>query len=147
MKKILMALLVTSFAFSSFAEAKRYSNNHVHGTGSKTHHQGHSTKKFHTYIKENSTTKKTYIGRTSGYGNTRENVARRDANHHRNKDGFGPSIPDKTSHNKDAIRGREQQLIEKHRRDGNAADQINGISPKNPRREHYLNEAKKEFGQ
>ena len=42
----------------------------------------------------------------------RKNVEKRDKKHHMNEKGFGPAILDKSSTNKDAIRGREQQLID-----------------------------------
>lgn len=42
------------------------------------------------------------------------NVAKRDANHHMNKEGFGEAVLDKSSKNKNAIRGREQDLIKQH---------------------------------
>jgi hypothetical protein len=46
-------------------------------------------------------------------------------------------------------RGREQQLIQKNggaKRDGGTSgDDINGISPKNPKRDKYIQVAHKEF--
>jgi hypothetical protein len=40
-----------------------------------------------------------------------QNVTRRDVDYHMNKEGFGPARLDKSSANKDATCGREQQLI------------------------------------
>lgn len=90
-----------------------------------------------------------YCGRTSGCGTPEQNVARRDANHHVSDEGFGPAVLDKSSTNRAAIRGREQQLIDAHggakSMGGTSGNKINGISPKNPKRNNYLNQANKEF--
>lgn len=103
-------------------------------------------KTYQTYTKKNSNTAEIYVGRTSGNGTPRKNIAKRDQNHHKNKEAFGKAEIDKTSKNKDAIRGREQQLIEKYRTSGNSANKINGISPKNPKKKQYMDANKKEFG-
>ena len=67
-----------------------------------------------------------------------------------NKKGFGPAILDKSSSNKNAIRGREQQLIDKHggakSMGGTSGNAVNGISKKNKNRQKYLDTARKEFG-
>lgn len=60
--------------------------------------------------------------------------------------GFGPAVVTCSSENEDAIRGQQQQQIDQCRKEGRAADQTNGVSPKNPKREHYLRETEKEFG-
>ena len=66
-----------------------------------------------------------------------------------NKKGFGIAKLDKSSTNKDAIRGREQQNIKKHggakSQGGTSGNAINGISPKNKKKAKYIEEAKKEF--
>jgi hypothetical protein len=62
----------------------------------------------------NPQTGEVYSGRTSGTGTPKENVAKRDKNHHLNCDDFGSVKVDESSTNKDAIRGREQQNIDKH---------------------------------
>ncbi len=67
---------------------------------------------YQTYTKTNLSTGEVYTGRTSGFGTALQNVERRDLNHHKNKEGFGPAVLDVSSTNKAAIRGREQQLIE-----------------------------------
>ena len=38
----------------------------------------------------------TYCITETGYGSPVDNVAKRDTNHHMNKEGFGPAILDKT---------------------------------------------------
>jgi RHS repeat-associated protein len=87
-------------------------------------------KTHQTYTKTNKETKETYSGRTSGNKTPRENVAARDAKHHKDKDGFGPAKLDKSSTNKDAIRGREQQLIKQNggakSEGGTSGNAING---------------------
>ena len=66
-----------------------------------------------------------------------------------NEKGFAPAQLDKSSPNKDAIRGREQQLIDSsggaRSKGGTSGNTINGVSPSNPNKGHYQNEAKKEF--
>jgi hypothetical protein len=108
-------------------------------------------KTHQTYTKTNKETKETYSGRTSGKGTPKENVAKRDGNHHKNKDGFGPAKLDKSSTNKNAIRGREQELIKNNggakSEGGTSGNAINGVSPKNPNAKVYENASKKEFGQ
>ncbi len=88
---------------------------------------------------------------TSDCGTALENVVNRDASHHINEKGFGPALLDMTSNNSAAIRGREQQLIEANggakSSGGTSGNAINGISPKNPKRETYMNAARNEFGQ
>ena len=98
-----------------------------------------------TYTKTNPLTGEIYSGRTSGTGTPARNLAQRDAAHPWTARGFGPATLDRSSPNRDAIRGREQQLIEHYRATGRAADQINGVSPRNPKRDHYMHEAGKEF--
>ncbi len=67
-----------------------------------------------------------------------------------NSKGFGPAQLDKSSPNKGAIRGREQQMIDAHggskSQGGSSGNSINGISPSNPNRGSYMNEASSEFG-
>ncbi|MBJ6362784.1 hypothetical protein ACFOQM_16195, partial [Paenibacillus sp. GCM10012307] len=105
---------------------------------------------YQTYTKKNSTTGQVYTGRTSGKGTPLENIAKRDANHHMNQQGFGRATLDQTSSNKNAIRGREQQMIEKNggarSQGGTSGNSINGISKNNNNRKIYINAANKEFG-
>jgi len=107
-------------------------------------------KTFQTYTKPNITTGEVYGGRTSGKGTPQENIQARDANHHMNKEGYGPAKLDKSSTNKEAIRGREQQIIDKNggakSQKGTSGNAINGISDTNPKKQTYIEEAKKQFG-
>ncbi|WP_195758375.1 hypothetical protein [Kangiella sp. HZ709] len=106
-------------------------------------------KTYQTYTKKNEETGETYTGRTSGTDKPEKNVAKRDSNHHMNKKGFGPAKLDKSSKNKDAIRGREQQQIENNggakSQGGSSGNAINGISDKNPKKEQYMKAADEEF--
>ncbi|SHM65536.1 hypothetical protein [Gracilibacillus kekensis] len=116
---------------------------------SKTTRSKGTEKTYQTYTKTNPKTGEVYTGRTSGTGTPLENIAKRDANHHMNKEGFGPAIRDKSSTNKDAIRGREQQLIDlnggaKSTR-GTSGNKINGISDSNPNKQKYIDAANKEW--
>ena len=108
-------------------------------------------KTYQTYTKTNPDTGEIYSGRTSGYGTPLENIAKRDQNHHMNDKGFGKAELDKSSTNKDAIRGREQQLIDKYghakSEGGTSGNAIRGVSKSNPKLEYYLDEANKEFGE
>lgn len=110
-----------------------------------------ASKSYQTYTKTNPQTGEVYSGRTSGTGSPLENIANRDAKHHMNENGFGPAELDRSSTNKEAIRGREQQLIDKYggakSQKGSPGNSINGISEKNPKRQKYFDEAKKEFGE
>lgn len=91
-----------------------------------------------------------YSGRTSGKGSPEQNVARRDRSHHMNARGYGPARLDQTSPNKKAIRGREQQLIDKNggakSQGGTSGNDINSISNKNKKKGNYLKAAEKAFG-
>jgi len=108
-------------------------------------------KTFQTYTKTRESDGKVYSGRTSGRGKPEENVANRDASpHHKNAEGYGPARLDKSSLNSDAIRGREQQLIEQNGRakseGGTSGNDINGTGPRNSKRDQYQQAAEKEFG-
>jgi hypothetical protein len=107
-------------------------------------------KTYQTYKKANSQTGDVYSGRTSGTGTPEENVAARDAGHHMNEQGYGPAEVDKSSTNADAIRGREQQLIDTNggaqSQGGTSGNAINGVSETNPKADVYKNAAEKEFG-
>ncbi|MGN0632908.1 MAG: polymorphic toxin-type HINT domain-containing protein [Oscillospiraceae bacterium] len=116
------------------------------------HNQGCKDKKtYQTYTKTNPKTGEVYSGRTSGYGTPKENVAKRDKNHHMNEKGFGPAVLDKSSTNKDAIRGREQQLIDSNGRaksqGGTSGNAIRGIGLNNKNKDRYMKSATDEFGE
>lgn len=106
---------------------------------------------YQTYTKEHPETGEVYSGRTSGKGTPEENVAARDAGHHKNADGFGPAKLDKSSKSSDAIRGREQQLIDHHggakSTGGTSGNAINGIGARNAKMQRYIQAAGKAFGQ
>jgi RHS repeat-associated protein len=105
---------------------------------------------YQTYTKVNTTTNRTYTGRTSGTGTPAQNVARRNRGHHKNDDGYGPARLDKSSSNPQAIRGREQQMIENNggaqSQGGTSGNAINGISDRNPKEAGCRAAATKEFG-
>ena len=108
-------------------------------------------KVYVTYTKVNPKTGEVYSGRASGYGTPEEVVTNRDRNHHMNEKGFEKAKLDRFSTNSDAIRGREQQLIELHggakSQGGSSGNAINGVSPTNPNRQRYEDARRKEFGQ
>jgi RHS repeat-associated protein len=111
-----------------------------------------TTKTFQTYVKINPVTGEKYVGRTSGTGTPRENVDRRDNNRKDdlNARGFSRAKLDQTSKNPDAIRGREQQMIERNggakSQGGTSGNKINGISDRNPRGSGCRAASTKEFG-
>src|SRR5207247_1166283 len=106
-------------------------------------------KTYETYTKTNPDKEEVYSGRTSGTGTPEQNVARRDAGHHMNNEGFGPAALDKSSSNKAAIRGREQQLIDANggaqSQGGTSGNRINAISDRNRNKACYVAAACKEF--
>ena len=108
------------------------------------------TRLYVTYTKTNPKTGKVYSGRTSGYGTPAEIVTARDRLHHMNLQGYGPAVVDKFSINRAAIRGREQMLIDANggaqSMGGTSGNAINGISPLNPFRDYYIQQAQLEFG-
>jgi len=129
--KLLLTLFLSVLLFNStIAEAKRGHTRH---------------KTYHTYIKEHKD-RTVYVGRTSGYDLPNKNLSRRDNTHHMNKKGYRQAQLDRSSNNKDAIRGREQQLIDKYRAEGRSANKINGISNKNQKKSKYINASNREFG-
>jgi len=62
-----------------------------------------------------------------------------------NEKGFGEAELDKSSTNPDAIRGREQQLIEANggaqSQNGTSSNAINVVAESNPNRANYMNAA------
>ena len=80
-----------------------------------------------------------------------ENIAKRDRNHHKTKEGYGPTVLDKSSSNPDAIRGQEQYQIDKYggaqSQGGTSGNAINGVSSHNPKKEQYEQARRKEFGE
>jgi len=108
-------------------------------------------RQYVTYTKTHPRTGKVYAGRTMGYGTPQQIVDDRDRNHHKKR--YGPALLDKSAtatkswllrHSDpsyQAIRGREQQLINSYRRQGLSGNSINGISILNPRRGTYMRAA------
>lgn len=111
---------------------------------------GGGGKTFQTYTRTNPTTNEVYSGRTSGDGKPQQNVDKRNASSPLNDQGFNDAVLDRSSSNASSIRGREQQLIEQfggaQSQGGASANKINGISPSNPSRQNYLDNALQEFG-
>lgn len=130
-------------------------------------------KSYQTYILKNPKTGQRYVGRTSGFGSPKQNVQSRLQNHHKIKEGYRLVRVDKSSFNKGAIRGREQQMLDFYRsagRSGNgfkgtgamrgtwnrltksqrqigkSGNQINGIGFGNKSRTSFLKQSKAEFG-
>lgn len=107
---------------------------------------------FLTYFKRNPETGKVYAGRASGEftGNKAKDALRimrkRDSSHHKNKDGFDVGEIEKISLDGDAIRGREQMLIDHLKEKGICGNDRNGIGIRNRRRKRYLKAALKLFG-
>jgi hypothetical protein len=108
-----------------------------------------------TYIKKNNEADEVYSGMASGNWDGKSEglskvLEKRDSSHHKNADNFGPAILDQFSEDKDAIRGREQMLIEHYgyakSENGTSGNQINGISPRNKKKNLYLSAAIKLFG-
>jgi hypothetical protein len=111
-----------------------------------------SGKTFTTYTRTNSDDT-VYSGRTSGKGTADQQVATRtsQADHQaKTAEGYGPAKVDKNSSNPDAIRGREQQLIEQNggarSKGGTSGNAINGVSPSNVNAARYSNACASEFG-
>jgi RHS repeat-associated protein len=122
--------------------------------------------RYVTYTKTKVVNGKTYVyaGRTSGYGDPRAIVARRDATHH--IEGYGPAVLDRYTTATlprylrrldpayQAIRGREQQLIDYYggahsdRRPGSrSGNPIRGVAKDNPLGPIYHAAASAFFGQ
>jgi len=105
-----------------------------------------------TYFKINPITGKVYYGRTSGkvkHLNEKEinNILlKRDRYHQKNKESFEKTNIDKISIDKDAIRGREHQQIQKHKKENDSANIYNGISPTNKNKQRYIQAAICAFG-
>ena len=108
-------------------------------------------KTYQTYTKKNPVTGEVYSGRTSGCGTPAENVRHRDLAHHMNEKGFLPAQLDKTSTDYNAIRGREQMLIDANGGaksiGGTSGNAINGIGPNNKKKGIYINASIELFGE
>ena len=94
-----------------------------------------------------------YSGRTSGYGTPNEVLQKRQANHHMSEKGFTDVSIDKIAYGEQgklAIRGREQQLIDKNggaqSEGGTSGNLIRGVSKINPKGIIYHEAADRAFG-
>ena len=99
-----------------------------------------------------------YSGRTSGYGTPDEVLKRRYKNHHMIAKGFHNAKIDQVAYGEQgrlAIRGREQQLIDKNGgaqldiingKNGTSGNRIRGVSKFNPLGAIYHEAANKAFG-
>ncbi|MEM7179499.1 MAG: hypothetical protein AAF518_01195 [Spirochaetota bacterium] len=105
---------------------------------------------FLTYTKENKNTGQVYSGRASGKEDPKKILTKRDSSHHIDKASFADAELDQISTNKDAIRGREQMLIDSlggaQSEGGTSANKINSISPRNKNKDKYMEAAMKFFG-
>ncbi len=106
---------------------------------------------YQTYTRYNPLTGDCYSGRTSGDGTPEQNVRNRGYGQPLlNAEGFMPPVLDQSSPDKDAIRGREQQIIDLNggarSSGGSSRNMINGISPWNFQRQNYLDAATNQFG-
>jgi hypothetical protein len=108
-------------------------------------------KTYQTYTRYNPFTGQCYSGRTSGYGSPEQNVSARGLQQaHLALENFNMPVLDRSSQNLDAIRGREQQLIDinggAQSVGGTSRNLINGISIFNFSRQYYLESATVTFG-
>jgi RHS repeat-associated protein len=110
-------------------------------------------KVFVTYTRTNAETGQVYAGRTSGYADPQSLANARAAAPDQSRLaglGFGPAVVDNSSTNSDAIRGREQMLIDQNGGaqsvGGTSANRIQGIADLNPRGFVYQNAAIRTFG-
>ncbi len=112
-------------------------------------------KLYVTYTKKNQVTGEVYSGMASGEytgseKDERKIISSRDSNHHKNQEDFDRALIDQKSQDKDAIRGREQMLIEHFggakSEGGTSGNAINGISPTNKKKGQYMDAALKLFG-
>ena len=99
-----------------------------------------------------------YSGRTSGYGDPVDILKKRQNNHHMTEKGFTDVSIDKIAYGEKgrlAIRGREQQLIDRHGgaqsdtingHKGTSGNAIRGVSKINPKGPIYHESANNAFG-
>jgi RHS repeat-associated protein len=112
--------------------------------------QGQKTYTTYTRAKTDGTV---YSGRTSGKADAGKQVSSRTSqpdHQAKTKEGYGPAVVDKNSSNSDAIRGREQELIQQNggaqSQGGTSGNVINGVSPNNSNKPIYEQACAKEFG-
>ena len=110
-------------------------------------------RKYVTYTKYNPITKQYYVGRSSDYSTPELIVRIRDYGHHRNAEGYLPSILDRWGYMYTSIRGREQQIIdifggawsEVGRENTKSRNIIRAIAMKNGKLNLYISTALIEF--
>ncbi len=107
------------------------------------------TAQFVSYTLTNPQTSQVYIGRTSGVGTPEQLVLKRYYGHlFRRSQGFRNPRVDKWSRSRDAIRGREQQLIDFYGGIGSkrVGNYIRGVSKWNIKGRRYHNASNTYFG-
>ncbi len=111
--------------------------------------RNYKQKIYVTYVMTNPKTSQVYVGRTSGIGDPLKIALRRYYSHtFRRLQGYTNLMIDKWSNSKDAIRGREQQLIDFYGGIGSkkVGNYIRGVARWNPRGRIYYDSSNKEFG-
>lgn len=110
-------------------------------------------KLYITYTRQNPKTGQWYCGQTSGTGTVPQimkNLDQSDRHRRYTREGFGPFEVDQVSSSKEAIRGREQQLIDFYGGaqsvGGTARNEINSVSDFNLRGLIYNPAATEKFG-
>ena len=102
-----------------------------------------------TYVLTNPKTSQVYVGRTSGIGDPLK-IAQNRYYHHwfRRSQGYTNLRVDQWSRSYDAIRGREQQLIDFYGGIGSKklGNYIRGVAKWNPSGRYFHSESNKEFG-
>lgn len=112
----------------------------------------YQNKIYVTYTLTNPETGQVYVGRTSGFGTPQQIANKRYYNHSLKRAlGFGKPVVDKFAigiEGKNAIRGREQQLIDYHGGIGNkrVANKIRGVARWNPNGRYYHSKSNDYFG-
>jgi RHS repeat-associated protein len=117
--------------------------------------KANSSRVFLTYTMTSSSTGEVYSGRTSGFGTVSQVLAGRARNHHMSAaDGWGSPVLDVAASGagaREAIRGREQQLIDHHggaqSEGGASGNKIRGVSKWNPRGKTYHEESNDRYGE
>ena len=86
-------------------------------------------KTYQVYVKRQPVTGTRYSGHTSGYGTPKQNVAKRDYSHHKNKEGYEKARVVKSFDNLSDARKYEQKLIDNfggsRRSGGTSGNEIN----------------------
>jgi hypothetical protein len=102
-----------------------------------------SRKKTYALYKKMHTNGNSYFGRTSGYGDPKMIVKKRDSRHH--KKDYSEARLIRSSNDKNAIRGLEDIMISKNRDRGKSGNSIAGISNRNKKKQSYWDAARNSF--